>query len=154
MTKKQVVEKYIDEFRSGNQAKIYVRLTMNNCNRVLDETVSLFRTVAVFLLVLTLSACISVDYMTGEMEAKRIRKVGEKAEARIIEIWDTGMTLNNDPIVGFKLNIHPTGKESYETKTQALISRLDVPRIQPGASIPVMIDPADRSKVAINIYKD
>ena len=105
-------------------------------------------------LLFSLSSCFAIDYMTGEGEARRIRKEGERAEALIIEIWDTGMTLNDNPIVGFKLNVRPDNAESYLVETQGLISRLHISQIQPGAIIQVAIDPKDRSKVALDIYED
>jgi hypothetical protein len=112
------------------------------------------RIVAFALIVSVLTSCGSIDYMTSEGEAKRIRKIGKRADAQILEIWDTGMTLNNNPVVGFKLQVRPSGGENYEAQTKALISRLAIPQIQPGAVIPVSIDPEDQSKVAINMSKE
>ena len=109
---------------------------------------------ALSLFICLLSSCAAVDYLSGEGDSKAIRQAGRKASAEIIEIWDTGMTLNDDPIVGFKLRVHEAGIESYEVKTKGLVSRLDVPQIQPGRTIPVAIDPNDRTRVAIDIYKE
>lgn len=113
-----------------------------------------FKLTAVAILLCSLSSCFVVDNITGEGEAKAIRKIGQNAEAEIIEIWDTGMTVNDDPIVGFKLRVRPPGTESFEATTQGLVSRLHIPQIQPGMVIPVAIDPNDRSRVAIKIYKE
>jgi hypothetical protein len=107
-----------------------------------------------FLLLLGSGACFTIDYMTGEGEARRIRRVGERADAEIVDIWDTGITLNNNPVVGFKLLVRPENSGSYEARTEGLVSRLHIPRIQPGAVIQVAIDPEDRSRVALDIYKD
>ena len=101
-----------------------------------------------------LSGCAMVDKMSGEGEAKRIRRVGQTAEALVLEIRDTGMTLNDNPIVAFRLEVRPLSGEPYEVETRGLVGRLDVPRIQPGAILPVAIDPADRMKVALSIYRD
>jgi hypothetical protein len=37
--------------------------------------------------------------------------------------------------------------------TKCLISRLDVPQFQPGRTIPVRYDPADHTRVGIDVYK-
>jgi hypothetical protein len=50
---------------------------------------------------LALSGCAIRDRMTGEAEARRIREVGVAAPATVVQIWDTGVTVNDDPVVGF-----------------------------------------------------
>jgi hypothetical protein len=102
--------------------------------------------------VLLLSGCGMIDHMTGEDTASEIRKTGQPATARILKIWDTGMTLNDNPIVGMRLMVQPAEGESFETDTKALVGRLDVPRVQPGAEVAVMFDPNDHTRVALNIY--
>ena len=105
-------------------------------------------------LIVALSGCAAIDRLSGEGEAKRIRRVGQVAEALVIAIEDTGMTLNDDPIVAFQLEVRPTTGAPYEARTRGRIGRLDVPRIQPGAVLPVSVDPTDPSKVAIRLYRD
>lgn len=112
------------------------------------------RGVLLLALCLTLSGCMTglIDRMTGEDKASEIRKTGTAAKARVIRIWDTGMTLNNDPIVGFRLEVHPDGMEPFEAETQALIGRLDIPQVQPGRDVPVKFDPKDHTRVALDLY--
>jgi hypothetical protein len=106
------------------------------------------------LLVVTLSGCAVVDRLSGEGEAKRIRRVGQSAEAVVLEIADTGVTVNDNPIVAFRLEVRPVTGAPYEVRTRGLVGRLDVPRVQPGAVLPVAIDPTDPLKVALHIYRD
>lgn len=101
-----------------------------------------------------LSGCAVVDKMSGEGEAKRIRRVGQAAEALVLEIRDTGITVNDDPIVAFRLRVQPETGAPYIVETRGRIGRLDVPQVQPGAVLPVAIDPQDRTKVALRIYRD
>ena len=101
-----------------------------------------------------LSGCAVVDRLSGEGEARRIRRVGATAEALVLEIRDTGITLNDNPIVAFRLQVRPPTGIPYEVETRGLVGRLDVPQIQPGAVLPVAIDPRDPNKVALRIYLD
>lgn len=101
-----------------------------------------------------LSGCAVVDRLSGEGEARRIRRVGQSAEALVLAIADTGMTVNDDPIVEFRLRVRPVSGEPYEVRTRGLVGRLDVPQVQPGAVLPVAIDPADPQKVALRMYRD
>jgi hypothetical protein len=103
---------------------------------------------------LLLPACALVDRMSGEGEANRIRRTGQSADAVVLAIWDTGITVNNDPIVAFRLRVRPPTGDPYEVETRGRVSRLHVPQVQPGAVLPVAIDPADPMKVAIAIYGD
>ncbi len=101
-----------------------------------------------------LPGCAAIDKLSGEGEAKRIRRIGLPAEAMVLDISDTGMTLNNDPIVAFRLEVRPPSGAPYEAETRGRVSRLHVPQVQPGAVLPVVIDPQDRMKVALAIYRD
>ncbi|MPZ17682.1 MAG: hypothetical protein GEV06_07210 [Luteitalea sp.] len=105
---------------------------------------------AAVILTLTGSGCAIRDRMTGEAEAKQIRAVGVAAEATVVQIWDTGVTVNDDPVVGFLLDVKPDGQPPFQAKTKALVSRLAVPRVQPGAHLRVMFDPHDTTRVAID----
>lgn len=99
---------------------------------------------------IALSGCAIRDHFTGESTAKEIRAVGVPAPATVVQIWDTGVTVNDDPVVGFLLDVKPADRPAFQAKTKALVSRLDVPRVQPGAQLKVMYDPKDTSRVAID----
>jgi len=105
-------------------------------------------------LLAALSGCAVVDRLSGEREATRIRRVGVSAEAVVLAIADTGVTVNDNPVVDFRLQVRPASGPPYEVRTRGLVGRLDVPRVQPGAVLPVAIDPADPQKVALHIYQD
>jgi hypothetical protein len=106
---------------------------------------------ALALVALAISACAIRDRFTGEAAAREIRAVGIAADATVVQIWDTGVTVNNDPVVGFVLDVTPSdGRPPFQAKTRALVSRLDVPRVQPGAHLRVMFDPRDTTRVAMD----
>jgi hypothetical protein len=109
-----------------------------------------FRFVLLAVFVSCTTGCAIRDRMTGETAAKHIRAIGKPAAATVVQIWDTGVTVNNDPVVGFLLDVKPEGQPPFQAKTKALISRLAVPRIQPGAELRVMYDPNDRTQVALD----
>jgi hypothetical protein len=94
--------------------------------------------------------CMLADHFTGEGEAKQVRAVGVPAEATVVQIWDTGVTVNKDPVVGFLLEVHPENEAPFQAKTKARVSRLAIPRVQPGARLHVMFDPKDTSRVALD----
>lgn len=103
--------------------------------------------------VVLLSGCAIADRMSGVSKARGLQKRGVAAQATIVRVWDTGMTVNDDPVVGLLLDVKPTDAAEYQAETKALISRIDVPQFQPGNVIPVRYDPNDPKQVAIDVYK-
>lgn len=67
---------------------------------------------------------------------------GQPAEARILEIVDTGTTINQNPVVRFRLEVQPPGRPPFEAEAERLISRLQIPLVQPGSIVHVKYDPA------------
>lgn len=97
------------------------------------------------------SGCAMIDRMTGEAVARPLRQFGVPAEAEILEIWDTGITVNDNPVVGMEVEVEPPGGESYRAKIpRSVISRIAIPRFQPGERIAVRFDPNDPGIVALD----
>ena len=88
------------------------------------------------------------------MSPKRFGKRDLPAKGTVLKIWETGMRVNDNPVVGFLLEIHAEGMAPYEAQTKALISILRIPQIQPGKVLPVKFDPKDPSRVVLDIYEE
>jgi hypothetical protein len=101
-----------------------------------------------------LAGCGMVDRMSGVSTAKDLQATGVAAPAEILRIWDTGITVNKDPVIGMDILVRPTDRPPYEAKIEkSLISRLDVPQFQPGKVIQVRFDPKEPGRVAIDVYR-
>jgi hypothetical protein len=112
------------------------------------------RAAALAILPSLLAGCAMIDRMSGVAEAKRLQASGVAASARVVEIWDTGITVNQDPVIGLKVEVTRADGTTYAaTIPKSLISRLDVPRFQPGSVVDVRIDPQDPMKVALDAYR-
>ena len=94
-----------------------------------------------------------VDSFTGEDDAAKIRANGLPATATVIKIWETGVRVNHNPVVGFLLEVQAEGMKPYKAETKALISILIIPQIQPGAVLKVKYDPEDPRRVALDIWE-
>jgi hypothetical protein len=108
-----------------------------------------------FVLFLVLAAgCSMIDRMSGVSDTKMLQESGTAAEAVILRIWDTGITVNDDQVIGMEVEVHPAEGEPWRATIQkSLISRLDIPRFQPGQSVQVRFDPQDRTRVALDEYR-
>ena len=78
---------------------------------------------------------------------------GIPAMARIVNVRQTGMMVNNQPQIAFQLEVHPPSGSAYQVETKAVIPMINIPQFQPGAEIPVKIHPADPSKVVLDVYQ-
>jgi hypothetical protein len=104
-------------------------------------------------LVLSLGGCALINRWSGVSEARRIQEIGVPGEARILAIWDTGMTLNDDPVVGLRVLVDRFDGQPYEVEiAKSVVSRVHLPQFQPGSVVPVKIDPAAPDKVALDVY--
>jgi hypothetical protein len=99
------------------------------------------------------AGCAALEGVTGVAQTRELQRTGVAAQASIVRIRDSGMTLNDDPVVWLDLVVHPEGRPPYPAATKSPISRLDVPRFQPGAQVPVRYDPADPARVALDVYR-
>jgi len=81
--------------------------------------------------------------------SNKLLKTGQPAKAKIIKVWDTGVTVNQNPQVGLLLEVTPMNKMPYQVETRQIISRLNPSMYQPGMEVDVRIDPDDEKKIAI-----
>jgi len=105
------------------------------------------------LALLLLPSCSIIDNYTGEGDNKAVREVGFPASAQVLEIWNTGVRLNDNPVVGFRLLVTLADGTSYEAETKNVVSVVHMPQVQPGAVLPVKVDPENRELVALDIYE-
>jgi hypothetical protein len=82
---------------------------------------------------------------------EKLLQDGVPAQATIIKIWDTGITLNDNPQVGMLLEVQPNGpgQEPFRVEMKSIISRHALAQIQPGRVVPVRYDPQNPSKIAL-----
>jgi hypothetical protein len=81
-----------------------------------------------------------------------LRTRGEPATAKILQMWDTGTTVNGHPVAGFLLEVQPSYAAAYQVQTTSMIPRLSIGQVQPGATVQVKIDPSNRQRVVIDLY--
>jgi hypothetical protein len=88
-------------------------------------------------------------YFVASLEDRSIQKQGIAAPAKILKLWDTGTTINQNPVVRLLLEVQPRGEAAFEAETEQLISRLSMPQIQPGMTVMVKYDPHDHDVVLL-----
>lgn len=80
----------------------------------------------------------------------RLQKTGLPGTARILEVKDTGVTINNNPQVKLMLEVKNNFGQKYNTQCRVLVSRINPNAYMPGMEIPVKIDPKNEQNVVID----
>jgi hypothetical protein len=83
--------------------------------------------------------------------AARLNKTGIPGKAIILEVKDTGITINNSPQVKLVLEVKDNLGQRYTTTCRALVSRLNPGIFTPGMEVPVKIDPRNQKTVVIDL---
>jgi hypothetical protein len=76
---------------------------------------------------------------------------GVKATGTILSLGETGTYINNQPMVVIRVHVQPPGQPPFEAKVEQILSQLEIPRVQPGSHVAVSYDPANPSKIAIDL---
>ena len=74
---------------------------------------------------------------------------GEHGTAVITAIGDTGVTINNDPVVSFELDV-TIGERTFTTTLKQRTPRVILGAVLPGTVVAVVADPEDATQVAID----
>jgi Short C-terminal domain len=78
------------------------------------------------------------------LEQSELVHAGSLAPGVVIEVKDTGTTVNNQPRVRVRLRVQPEGEPPFEVERKLLVSRLAIPRA--GERVEVAYDPDDRDR--------
>lgn len=100
---------------------------------------------------LILAGCSGFLTSVGGGMTPELERSGVAAPAEILEVWDTGWTVNDSPVIGMKVRVRPAGRPEFEaTIEKTTISRIAVPQFQPGNLIPVRFDPQNPASIAVD----
>ncbi len=81
------------------------------------------------------------------INTSRLQKIGVPGTAKILEVRDTGVTINNSPQVKLIVEIKNSLGQRYNATIRVLVSRINPFAYQPGMEIPVKIDPKNEQNV-------
>ena len=99
---------------------------------------------ALYLLLLAVGSVVFLwgmfsGFLTTPGNYRRLKAHGIDADATILAVSDTGVTMNKNPYVKLRLRVEPMGMATYETEVKAMVSRVAIPR--PGDGVRVKFDP-------------
>jgi hypothetical protein len=98
----------------------------------------------------TAFAAQTLQDMTGQgVGASRSGIDPRPGTAVVVAVTDTGMLVNSDPVVMLDLSVTVDGGDAYAVRIRQIVGKLHVARLQPGATLPVVVDAQDPYQVTI-----
>jgi hypothetical protein len=82
--------------------------------------------------------------------AEKLANEGVDGTATIVQMVATGKTVNMQPELQFEMTVDIGGSSSSVTHTQVVSPAL-IGQLQPGAQVPVKVDPNDHSQLMIGL---
>jgi hypothetical protein len=79
---------------------------------------------------------------TGLPGRAKVLSLGESSEGIV--------TINDQPLLALTLEVEDAFGSPYVVAFETVVPRYAVPQVQPGATVPVKIDPNDRRRVAVD----
>lgn len=71
------------------------------------------------------------------------------AQAKVLKVWDTGVSINDNPQVRLLLHVTPSMSAAFDAEAKTIVSRLSAARVQPGITAEIKYDPLDLRRVQI-----
>lgn len=88
-------------------------------------------------------------FFKGMSQNSGLVKTGVPAPAVILDVQDTGVTMNNSMQARLTLQVTPVDRPPFQAVATTLVNRFQVGLLVPGASVQVKYDPGDITKVAV-----
>ena len=93
----------------------------------------------------------AVQQVQADQElAEKLANEGVDGTATIVQMQATGKTVNKQPELLFQMTVEVNGSQSQVSHTQ-VVSPAIIGQLQPGAQVPVKVDPNDHSQLMIGL---
>lgn len=79
-----------------------------------------------------------------------VRTAGLAGQATIVSLREGGPYINQRPTITMELDVELPQRDSYRAQARQPVGRLVIGRLQPGATIPVRVDPNDPANVVVD----
>ena len=103
--------------------------------------------IAVVLVTLIISGAVMVPFLRTIFPAEIKNAVS--AQAKVLKVWDTGVSINDNPQVGMLLEVTPAMGAAFQAEAKTVVSRLNAALVQPGVTVEVKYDPLKPQRLRV-----
>lgn len=82
-------------------------------------------------------------------QRKRLMDVGVEGVARLLVVEQTGTRVNGQPMLQLRMVVTLPGQPPYSVLHKEIVPQIQLAQVQPGATLRVRVDPADRRQMAV-----
>lgn len=90
-----------------------------------------------------LAVGIAAGRTRSQARTYRLRQTGRRGVADILELQQTGVQINDEPLIGLKVRIHGADIAPFEDEKKCVVSFFRMPLLSAG-QLPVLVDPETR----------
>ena len=76
-------------------------------------------------------------------------KNGVTADATVLKVWDTGVSINTNVQVGMLLEVHPRMASTFQAEAKKLLPRINPNAIREGMTVQVIYDPNNPKRIEV-----
>lgn len=87
----------------------------------------------------------------AQTAAANLRLTGIPAQARVALIRPTGTLMNYQPECQVDLDVCGPNAQPYRVSILSVVNQVVLPRVQPGMTVPVKLDPANPRNVVLDV---
>jgi hypothetical protein len=95
-------------------------------------------------------ACVGLPFLIVARNGQRLLATGIPALAVVESMADTGVTVNNQPLVSFLLTVRTQDGQAYQVTHRQTLPRIPMGMVLPGVTLPVKVDRERRDRVRID----
>ena len=131
----------------------YIGIIIGLCGFIVGMVVSIasepvMGSILSLFFILVFGIAFGIPYFRNRKRLKLL-KTGRRADAKILDVWDTNITINKQPQIGLRIEVKPQTSAPFVSEIKMIISRLQTSYYQPGMNCVVRYDPEDTKTVAI-----
>ena len=89
------------------------------------------------------------DMNAEAQKAQHLMANGRQGTATVVALRQTGTFVNENPQVELDLDVSVDGLQPYRATHKQVLAMIAVPQFQPGASVPVRVDPFDPQSLIV-----
>jgi hypothetical protein len=101
------------------------------------------------LIVVGIFALVIGLFVISAIRTRKLLQTGEIAQATILSINTTGVTVNDNPQARFALEVRPANRPPFRAEAKKIVSMFEIMQYQPGTILEVRFDPNKPSEIAI-----